>query len=372
MEFSVDFLESPIGILTKDKIGSLSFIASIFRFYTGARLQIKDVTKTYNNLLKNGMPVDIAFSDENVSYTNHMRVLSFSRPVKDTDPLIDEYDVTLVSSVYFEDTLGTVAHTGSVSTITEDVCRNRLHIEPSALDILQTDDLVRRRYQLGERAQDFLVRLSKYGTSSRTPVYLYHDEKGMVNLRSVADMVSVQPVWALCGTTVEREGVVFDPSIGTLRYRSLALANDMKKACSGIEEVFTTENFFSASDTAGSLVYNSVETDNNQSAASTPRRMGFYGWNKAPSDAFALAVRDTFESTAFTYSASVDLLGFQMERLPIGSTAYIILPHSPTERSGSGEDANLGEGRYLVTQAVYSYTGGTDYTTSLSLIQVAS
>jgi len=374
MVFYLEFENSSIGKLSEVQIDSFSYVCNIFKLYAGAKIVIKDFAKKTNNLIKSGMPVNVVFTDnDKKSYVNRMRILSFTKVPEPQTNFTDYLEITLVSAMYFDNIISSSAHKGTVSNIIEEIISKNFSNSVKEYKITQTDDLIRRRYQLEERSQDFMQRICKYGIKNKLPVYLFFDSKGILNLASVDDMIKSEPKYV--ANTVLADQTFQIPadneSLSKITFFDFQLLNSGKNANTIINSIFTTDNFRHSTAIVGSLTYSSAEYNNSQASEESPTKTVFYNWNLAPSDAYSIAARKSFEDTIYTYSLSASFNGFMVDELMLGSVIYIILPFTPTETSSKGAKINLGEGKYMVTQLSYLYENNM-LTTNATFVQVAS
>lgn len=374
MVFYLEFTNSSIGRLSQAQIDSFSFACSIFKLYSIAQVVIKDFTKEINNMIKSGMPVDVVFTDnDNKTYVSKMSVLSFKKVPSPQTSFVDYTEVTLVPAMYFDGKMSSSAHKGTVHDILEEILSKQFQDSVTNKDIVQTEDLIRRRYQLGERPQEFMERITKYGVKGKMPVYMYFDSKGTLNLGSIADMVSSQPKYIANSVLADQLYQIpgDGETLNKLNFYNFQMSNLGKGACSQIDSIFTVEGFRTTTDIVDSLTYTSPEYNNSQAQKTSPPKTKYFDWNLAPNDAFAIAAREAFEETAYTYSLSASFSGFAIDELPLGSVLYVILPYEPTALGNNDSKINLGEGLYMVTQLKFTFESNV-MSTSATMIQVAS
>lgn len=371
MNFKIDFGDQSIGALSRPQIDSFSYTGSIFKIYAGAKLTIKDVTKTINNQLKTGMKAKVIFYDDKKSYENEMRVLSFSKA--NTGNAVDYVDVVLVSAMYFDDTTKTMTYSGSISQILTDVFDNVFVDSVPKKNFVSTEDRIRRRYQLSEKTQDFVKRILKYGIRGSLPVYLYNAPDGTLYLKGVYDMISENP--KVAASSVAASQLIQQPegesTLSELIFWSHTLGANSKDTSSVIKNIFCTDNFAFSTKLANEVECCSVEKNNCQAEIETPSKTKFFNWNYTPDDAQSIAVKEAFEETIGTFGLSATFQDFIIDELALGSTVFVILPFEPTVSNNSGAKVNLGEGKYLITQVTYIYEEHQSRTIA-SMLQIAS
>lgn len=371
MTFYVKFDNASIGIVDPLKIGSFSFMASIFNVYAGAKILLKDFAREHNNDVKTGMNVDVHFVDEEKSqdYVVPMAVLSYK---KVPGPSTTDYiDVTLVSRAYFHNELVTSAHSGTVSQITYSIFKDRLSKEFNSLVLEDTQDTDRIRYQLGERDVDFLDRITKYGYIDNKPVYLFSDPLGNLNLKGISSMEDSTPKFTITPLTFLQGGQKASSSntAPTLIPLEMFFNGGSKGSVSECSSVFNNVMFVSPSGYTSSVNSKDSEEGNAQSEVASPKKVEFYGWNLSPEDSLGISVRRNFERNADVYTFEAVFDSFLINQLPLGSVSYVILPFEPTARSSNGSEVNAGEGKYLVSQVKFVYEDSL-LRTSVKMIQV--
>ena len=372
MSFKIVFEEDSIGELSPSQIENFSFVSSIFKLYSGCKFIIKDFSKSLNNRLKTGMKVGVSFFvDEGEESFNEMAVLSFSKT--GSNKFIEYVDITLISAIFFENTINTLTRTGNVGQIVKDILSKEFKLEEKQLVLEDTDDRVRRRYQLAEKSQDFMKNLMKYGTYLNTSVYLYTSPDGKIYLKSSYSMVTEQPKTAF--TTSLADKLIEKPegsdTVVGLVMSSFNINATGKNAVATMDNVFCTDNFKFSSDFDSHWETYSPEKDNSQSAIHSPTKTRFFNWNLTPDDAKAIAIRDFFEETSDTYSLLCTFDGWSLKEVNLGSPVYLILPYEPTVKSSTGADINLGEGIYLITQVKLLFNNRSE-TMAVSLSQISS
>lgn len=371
MNFKIEFGEQSIGSLSRAQIDSFSFTASIFNLYAGAKLTLKDVTKTINNQLKTGMRCQVIFYDNNKSYTNEMRVLSYSKV--NSSNAVDYVDLILVSAMFFDDVTNTMTYTGSVSQILTKVFDNLFVDSVPKKSFVSTEDRTRRRYQLSEKTQDFVKRILKYGIRGNLPVYLYNAPDGTLYLKGVYDMISENP--KIVASSISASQIIQQPegasTLSELIFWSHTFGANTKQSSSLVNNIICTENFAFSTQLANEIECYSVEKNNAQAEVETPIKTKFFNWNYTPDDAQSIAVKEAFEETVGTYYLSATFQDFIIDELTLGSTLLVILPFQPTASNNTGASVNLGEGKYLVTQLTYIYEEHQSRTIA-SMLQIAS
>ena len=369
----IEFENSPIRDLPLESIDKVSFICSIFKVYSLARIRFRDTAKRYFNNIKGGIPVNFIFESGSNRYVNKMMVLSFEKESSPGGDATDIIEMTLISSIYFDKTQNTASYDGSVGIIIETIMSEFFKNTVTKYEGTSTDDFPRRRYQTSERTLDFMKRILKYGIQGKKPVYLFTDAKGVLKLRGISEMSNSSPKCTARSVLSEKLGSVgthntSDKNIVMYDFHSIF---NGKKACSKINSVFSVRNFRFSEGTESSYTYIGPELRNNQIETGVPPKTRFYGWNLAPMDAYAIAARDSFEDTYDTCSFLATFMGFDVDNLELGGTLDIELPYNPgTTRDSSGDEANLGEGRYLITELRFEGDGNSLQTIA-TLVQVA-
>lgn len=369
----IEFEDSPIGVVHYTRILRLSFICSIFKVFSMANVVLNGLAKKYFNDMKSGLPVNFVFVDDNgKEYINKMKVLSFSKLPDSEFNTSDIMEVTFISAMYFDKSSGTLVHEGSVGTIYDNIMSKFFRISVREYSGISTEDIPRRRYQTGERTLDFMKRILKYGVQGNMPVYLFHDAKGVLNLRGISEMSKSIPEYtaipALVGTS---ENMSQSSTNAYLLMWDFISEFNGRTTASRVDNIFTTSNFRFNDKVMSSYSFRSLETGNSQIFDSIPSRTKFYGWNLAPNDAFAISAKESFESTANSCILKGTFKGMDVGRLGLGSTIDVQLPtYGNNAKNSKGEAANLGEGRYLITDLEFSITKDGVQTVA-SMMQVA-
>lgn len=368
----IEFEDSPIGIVSPSKVLKVSFICSIYKVYSMANLMLSGLAKQYFNDIKCGSPINFVFKDDNNTYINKMRVLSFSKIPDSQYGMSDILNVTLISAIYFDKSAGTMVHEGSVGSIYDTIMSKFFNNSVVEYSGTLTDDLPRRRYQTQERTLDFMKRILKYGIQGGMPVYLFHDAKGVLNLKGISEMSKSLPSYTAVPSI---NGV--SPEMGLSSTNSFLTIWDFisefdgKTTCGFINNVFTTANFRFNNKIVDSYTFKGVDTQNNQILESIPPKTKFYGWNLAPNDAMAIAAKESFEKLTNSCMFRGIFQDFDVSRLNLGSTISVQLPEfGYTARNSNGEASNLGEGRYLITDLEFLAEGNKVQTTA-TMMQVA-
>lgn len=371
MKFAVQFEDSFLGTITLAETEYFIFHASIFKFYSSAKIIIKEISGTRVNKIKIGTPVKVIFYDDNsdTKYTNNMRVLSFTK--EETSGISIRMTLVLVSSLFFYNTPITNAYEGSVSQIADYVIKNNLQTEVTNYAIEATDDRGRIRYSISEQPQEFLKRIMKYGVVSNGPVYMYYDTKGCFNLKGISSFKQKDPEFIDVTAMVDKMGIQIELAIST---RKLCIYNykfnvNKSKQVSDITSKFCTELFKSPNTVALELVSNGEQTDNASVAQSYPSRVDFYDWNIAPDDAVGMALKTSFEDLGTFQSLTAIYSGMLVNELDLGSLHYVILPDTPTEKSSMNADVNSSEGTYMATDVSFIFKDSQSHTEA-TLLQV--
>ena len=368
----IEFEDSPIGIIPSNNIIRFSFNCSIYRIFSMAKLTLGGVAKKYFNEMKSGLPVNIVFEGNGKTYVNKMKVLSFSKvPNKQID-VSDLLEITLISAMYFDKSGGTLVHEGSVGSIYDTIMTKFFKGSIIEYKGTMTDDLPRRRYQTQERTLDFMKRLLKYGVQGGMPVYLFHDAKGVLNLKGISEMSKSLPDYTAVPTLVTTSPKLAQSS--TSPYLSIwdfVSVFDGRTTSSRVDNIFTTANFRFNDKVINTYTFKGIDTLNNQISDGIPSRTKFYGWNLAPNDAYALAAKESFESTSNSCLFRGVFRGMDVDGLDLGHTLTVLLPtYDYSAKNSNGEASNLGEGRYLITDLDFTVTDDTVQTTA-TMMQVA-
>ena len=372
MTFSIEFEDSPIGVVNSSRIASVSFICSIFKTFSMAKVVLSGLAKKYFNDMKSGLPVNFIFMGDGKTYVNKMKVLSFSK-IPDTQfETSDTLDITLISAMYFDKSSGTLIHEGSVGAIYDNIMSKFFKGSVPEYQGTVTDDFPRRRYQTNERTLDFMQRILKYGIKGNMPVYLFHDAKGVLNLRGISEMSKSYPSYtaipARFATTPELTQSSITPYLEMWNFISLF---NGRTSSTKVTNIFSTSNFRFNNKIVNSYTFNSLGTGNSQIFDDIPSRTKFYGWNLAPTDAMAIAAKDSYEANSTSCLFKGVFRGMDVDRLELGSTINVQLPSfGNTAKNSNGESSNLGEGRYLISDLEFSMDGESVKTTA-SMIQVA-
>lgn len=372
MNFYIQFENASIDKVELPNIISFSFTSSLFKFYSGAKLTLNDPTFQFNNELKVGMKVNIVFYDENTTYINKMQVFSIEKLPSAIQNYTTQFNLILVPQLYFENSVLTSSYYGNTSQIIEEILKTQYSNVITDYDITQTVDYARRRYQIAERSQDFMQRIMKYGIKDSLPVYAYFSPQGKFNLHGVSDMMGNDTQTMIYAQSAVEMGEVPANSENYRRiiYTDCVMNTTGKKSYSEIKSVYTTDHFSSASDIPTSLLFKSIAYKNTQSLIDYPTKEVIYNWNVAPSDAFAISAKTSFEDTVNIFNIEVSFNGLHLDELAIGKTVYLILPNNPSSSTETGNKINLGEGKYMVTKVLYSYKDNF-FTTTCNMIQVA-
>ena len=365
MNFQIEFEDSPIGIIHPSKVRSISFICSIFKVYSMASIELKDFAKDSFNLIKSGLPVNLTFLKKNGEPVIHkMKLLSFFKTPAPQTVYSDTLQITLISSIYYDNSFGTSVHEGSVGVIYDQIMKRFFSNTVSTYKGTITDDVPRRRYQTSERTLDFMKRIMKYAVKDNKPVYLFYDNKGILNFKGVSDMTNEVPHTALItiwGSTSPRLKKDF-PSDRILTMLNFSSTFDGRTAPSSISNIFTTTNFRFSNKTPKGYKYTTINSSNNQVHDPVPPKVKYYGWNLSPTDAYAIAARDSYEETYNNCSFKATFMNVDSDELTLGTTVDIFLPYEKSALNSKNQDANLGEGRYLVTDIEYSLNDDGFYT----------
>ena len=355
MTLYIKFEDSTIGVIQPKDILKMSFICSIFKTFSMSKLIIRDFSKGSFNKIKNGSSVDVVFKDKDKQeYVNKMKVLSFVKAPGVR--LNDVIELTLISSIYFDNAFGTNVYDGSVGTIIENIMSKFFKTSINSYKGTITDDLPRRRYQLSEKTLDFMKRILKYGVKESLPVYLFHDMYGNFNLKGLSEMMNDTPKFIAIPKAVYNDPSLYtkDESEQLVVMSDFITAFDGRNACSQISNKFVTSNFKFQDTVQTSYTYISVEDLTNQVETKTPKKVKFFGWNLAPSDAATIAIKEAFEDTYTTCAFKGVFQITDIDELDLGSVITIKLPYDKSEKNSKGQDSNLSEGKYLITDLEFS------------------
>lgn len=371
MDFRV-YLNSSEEI-SKALIYEMYFQVDIMNLYSKATIKINDISTTLYNKIKTGQQFIIEFTLSNTeSYTNYMRVISFQKKnqVTPTD-LVENIEIKLVSSWYFDSTVGDAVYFGSYSEILNSIINKTTRSYFNGTDFTSTEDASRYRYRIGETEQAFLVRNMKYGIKGNLPVYLYTNAKGQLVLRGIKDFIresatiSISPDLSV-QTNTEPSNI---SDYENLRVSSYNVAADIENAHSRMTSYITTSNFKlpEESSVPTSVALNNTENNNPQSEVNSPEIRIYSNWNRTPDDALATSIRSIFESNLSSYYL-VAVIPSWTDILDLGTKIKVFLPYDPVSDSKTGKTNNLGEGEYFIKHISYIFKDNL-YKTKLSLIQ---
>lgn len=373
MKVRVEFEDSRIGVLSYKNLSNMSFICSIFKVFAMANLTIIDFAKSSFNIIQSGMPVNIVFVDGNgIEYVNRMKVLSFSKAPNGQASFKDTLNLTLISSIYFDKSSGTFVHEGCVGVIFDNIMSKFFKDSVYSYKGTVTNDLPARRYQTSERTLDFMKRMLKYGIKEDMPVYLFYDPKGTLNLRGIKEMAAENPKFTASPQMMNTsESLPYSSTAeSTITMWDFVSLFDGRTACSEIVTKFTSSNFRFQRMVQSKYTFKSVENRSNQVADKIPTKIKFLGWNLTPTDAQAIAAKDSFEETCNTCSFKALFKGLDLEDFNLGDTINIKLPYDASSHNSLGQAANLSEGRYLITDLEFTLNESVVQTTA-TMIQVA-
>lgn len=362
MRFRIYFDESGDGGIPEANIQSFNFVSNIFKMYAGANLVIKDIKASLVNKIKTGMGVKVEFydiTDSNAKYTNDMGILSFKKYMG--DGIIDKIEVNLISSLFFEKEVVTQAHEGNISQILFTIFKDNLTNPEYKLDLDSTSDRSRYRYQIAETYPNFIKKISRFAYKDNGTVFLYHDPRGTLKLKSAVDFINKEPSYVASTLSTDQWGIKADGSGMLLNLPIMDYTVDTldSASTSSLTSKFTTELFKSPDSFIEEATFTGVcSTANAQVKRTYPQRQDFYNWDISPDDAFALACRKGFEDTYMAYTISITVNDFLLDTLALGNVIYVILPYNPTELGSSGEKVNGGEGKYMVTRVRYNFHDG--------------
>ena len=371
----ISFQESGLT-LPLSSVDSINLRFSIFNLFTSGSITITDATKAYSNNIKIGDTVYIQLVyDSDRSYIIPLSVLSISRA--GSEAIADKLTLSLVSKIYFETQVNTLCHKGNVGTIVRDIAEKFLGdslspIENSRMDISNTQDSQRYRYQTGETYPNFIGRIMKYAIIGDEPVYAYFDTKGTFCVKGVSEFKSVEPQMVIAAPSVAIKGVNAGKTMRRMEYYNGVL-HMSDSYVSKIESIFCDSLFKSNSDRVTSLESTDISGDQNSARNPSVRKnfpgvVNYYGWHRTPEDTRSIASRNNFESLALNYKFSASFEGWNTRDLSLGTILYLLLPQTPTETNASGSEVNAGEGKYMVTDIVFDYSDSL-FTTHATMAQ---
>lgn len=371
MDFRV-YLNSSEEI-SKALIYEMYFQVDIMNLYSKATIKINDVSTTLYNKIKTGQQFIIEFTlSDTESYANYMRVISFQKKNQVTPAnLVENIEIKLVSSWYFDSTVGDAVYFGSYSEILNSIINKTTRSYFNGTDFTSTEDASRYRYRIGETEQAFLVRNMKYGIKGNLPVYLYTDAKGQLVLRGIKDFIRESATISISSdlsvqTNTEPSNI---SDYENLRVSSYNVVADIENAHSKMTSYITTGNFRlpEESSVPTSVALNNTENNNPQSEVNSPEIRVYSNWNRTPDDALATSIRSIFESNLSSYYL-VAVIPSWTDILDLGTKIKVFLPYEPVSDSKTGKTNNLGEGEYFIKHISYIFKDNL-YKTKLSLIQ---
>lgn len=383
MFFNISFDDPAIGVLAQTNLSNFSFSSSLYKLNNTAQVKITDITRLLFNKIKIGSQATITFYDANSKeeYINKMSVLSFTKDV--SVGMADIISITFISSQYFKDEVSTQAHSGTVSQILYNICSKSFQYN---LNWSDSDDIVRYRYQIAERYQDFMLRMLKYGVIKETPVFLYSDARGKLNFKGEYDLRKETPKYYLTLGLTDNVKQKFDISKTMIEIivDNFTANSCSSKTSSSITSKFTTTLFKSPSVFLSEKTSINIEDKNAQTESlheytkdngvksfyASPTRTDFYGWELAPTDALAIAVRNNYNEIYNRYTLNISITSIAPDIFIPGTTVWVVLPFKPTEKSSTGVSVNCSEGIYIVQSVVYTYTNN-KFNTRMVLSQIA-
>lgn len=358
MQVSIIFDDASIGVFSESEIDYFAYYCSIFKINATCKIIIKSPLSSRINKLKVGTPFTVTFSSDSESYSNKMQILTFARA--DNDAVIS-MTILGVSPLFFNNTEFTCAYTGTVEKIVKRVIATDLTKEITEKKIETTDDRSTIRYRIAEEPQEFISRMMKYGSINGGPIYIYHDAKGVFNLRGIESMKSADENTKYVSFTPEGEysnlKSKLDTTSPTLTMTSANLAINNGKQISQITSKLCTELFRSSKVTPSEMKEDieqwSIQKNNASVAMCYPSRTDFYDWYISPDDAKCMAYKKGFEDLGMFQLLKATYIDFKIKELDLGNIHYVLLPYTPTETSSNGSLVNNSEGEYLVLETTF-------------------
>lgn len=373
---------SSVRSLPFSVIESMELRFSIFNLFASGSITVNDATKAYSNNIKIGDRVNIALIYENDGiHESEEYVLPFSvlSIVKSgADAIADTLTINLVSSIYFATQTTTLCHKGSISDIIKNIMTTTSYLggtltpkEP-VVDITDTDDAPRYRYQTGETYPNFIGRIMKYAIKGDEPVYAYFDSRGTFCVKGISDFKSVEPQLVIASPTVALKGTNVNKNMRRMEYYN-GVFHMSDSFVSKVESIFCDDLFKSNSDRITSILTTDISGEDNSAKnpsvrTNLPGRVNYYGWHRTPEDTRSIASRNNFEALGLNYKFSATFEGWNNRDISLGNILYLLLPQTPTETNSSGTEVNAGEGKYMVTDVAFGYSDSL-FTTDVTMVQ---
>lgn len=331
-DFSVNFNNSSIGKLTPTYIKSFSLVEDIYKLYAGAKLIIKDVLYSFRNQLNLGQDVTITLTEGSRSYISYMKILSIE-PVTENETFSNELALTLISSWYFTAINNTsCAYTGNIGNIVTQVYSKYFNSDTLKSSIYTTQDPSRIRYQIKERAQDFLKRIYRFGLVDSLPVYLYTDCNSTLNLKGLSSFATGEVKCTLVPDVVCKQedsannstSFTWEPSY--LRMNSYSTSTAFQTTNSQEISYFSIKNFATSSKLIEKSTMHNSEGSNKKIQSPSPKKEQCWNWNYLPQDALALSVNTYFDKNLEAFSLQGSLEGLNISKISLGGKVRILLP----------------------------------------------
>lgn len=334
VDFSINFENSAIGELESTYIKSFSLVEDIYKLYAGAKLIIKDVLYSFRNQLSLGQDVTVTLKEEGKSYISYMKILSIE-PITENGEFVNELALTLISNWYFTAIENTsCAYTGNIGTIisqiwSEHFSKDTLHLKSS---IYTTQDPSRIRYQIGERTQDFLKRIYKFGLVDNLPVYLYTDCNSTLNLKGLASFTTGTAKCTLVPDATYKQEISangegsFEWGASYLKMNSYSTSIAFQTTSAQETSYFSTKNFITSSELMEKSVMHNSEGANKKISNCSPSKEKNWNWNYLPQDALALSINEYFDKNLEAFSMSGALVGFNLSKISLGGKVKVLLP----------------------------------------------
>lgn len=345
-------------------ITSVELTSDITDMFMRCRIQLNNLAaRTFNNV-KTGMNIKLVIEDDDKDvYRINLKLLKFNKIPGNQNILKDILIIDAISSYYFSNYPETLCHTGNISEIIKTIVNNKYRKLFNKIEINDTEDTVRVRYQIGENTLDFVKRILKYGRIKGLPIYLYPTLKGDLKLFGIYDMIKQNTEYYFVapsdsGTTSKSKTEVIMAG-----YRFFSNVQD---SASKIKTIFSNDLFIPYTIKLGrSTVLSDTEIGNSQSETLSPPRVLYMPWYYTPEDSYSTAVKQNFEANIDTYKVVVMVKSVFIKKIDVGSLVHIRIPK---ELSSSNEYYPLGEGDYIVKNCAIKISP-TNQTTRYELIQ---
>ena len=335
---------------------SFIFTEDINKLYSGAKLVLKELGSEMFEVLKTGQSVDIVLYGQNdVEYTNHMKVMQVNRVPVPNSALISNVEVTLISSWYFEPLIETKVYRGNVGNIISEIYERKFKNIELNSSFSSTSEPVRIRYQIAEKTQNFMKRLIPYGSISNYPLYLYTDSRNTLNLKGLNDFINSYVKYAYVSdyvSTIQANVANATNTYNTIRMKGYRLNSSSQLSSSKQTTYFTTDNFVCSSDKATSSKLANAETSNSLSKVTTPPTIKYTNWAMTPQDALNATTKQFYDENLDIYTLSCTLYGFAVDEAKLGGLIKVVLPKSENQ----SEEAN-GSAGYVIQHVDYVWQG---------------